>query len=84
MPLTLFEFMKQMTRVDQLIDDGYLVRHGDRPLDVGLTNKGLAVLLACADRPQSRGRLDKRVRVPVNHAGKTHNSNPEGKGYEDA
>lgn len=91
MGLSPFDYLKLRTRIDQLVEDGYLIQ-GTHPNSVQITRKGISVLMACADRPQSVGRLSKpslkaeRANTDANHTSQKRNDpdNPEGKGYEDA
>jgi hypothetical protein len=92
MPLSPFDYLKLRTRIDQLIEDGYLLQ-GEHPNSVQITRKGMAALLACAERPIPKPAhilltVDEREALIKNRyerARRKHNpDNPEGKGLEDA
>lgn len=53
---------KGVAKLHELIHEGYLVM-ARREENVGLTNKGLAVLLACADRPMKPRKEIRRIPV---------------------
>lgn len=88
MGLSPFDYLKLCTRIDQLVEDGYLMK-GEDPRSVRITKKGLAVLMAVADRPLSVGRLRKpslasERKTDTSQARLKPRDIPEGKDHEDA
>lgn len=50
---------KFTSRIKQLVKDGFLAPHSKNEGDLIITELGLAVLLACADRPMPKERLQR-------------------------
>jgi hypothetical protein len=90
--LSPFDYLKLRTRIDQLVEDGFLIQ-GEHPNSLKVTRKGIDALMACAERPVPKPAhihltVDEREALIKNRHGRTrrkHNpDNLEGKGLEDA